>query len=190
VNNSSSVSLPTDVNRISGDRAWSGLSTASRWPLVTRSPTTRCTLCGANPSRRAADGTVLGPSDSTLNTCHRAAVCPPRAPGPHWSAATGPPAWHGWTTPENAIAYEDLLNGTIAPKIMARQIPGLRDLSVLHRVPAENPAHFLTLMTFDGWSAGEQFAGPDATASVVPPAARALLSRHDEHSQHFELRHH
>ena len=98
-------------------------------------------------------------------------------------------AWHGWTTPENAAAYEDLLNTTIAPEIMARQIPGLRELAVLRRVPAEAPAHFLTLMTFDGWPAVERFAGPDATSSVVPPAARALLSHHDEHSQHFELRH-
>jgi hypothetical protein len=97
--------------------------------------------------------------------------------------------WHGWTTPEHAAAYDELLNGTIAPEIMARGIPGLRELAVLRRLPNEAPAHFLTLMTFDNVSAVAQFAGPDPTASVVPPAARALLSHHDEHSQHFELRH-
>jgi hypothetical protein len=32
-----------------------------------------------------------------------------------------------------------------------------------------------------------EFAGPDPTASVVPDQARAVLSRHDEHSQHYEL---
>ncbi|GAB1509625.1 hypothetical protein [Actinophytocola sp. KF-1] len=98
-------------------------------------------------------------------------------------------AWNGWTTPEHAQAYEDLLNGTIAPGIIARDIPGLRDLAVLRRVEHETDAggHFLTLMTFDNWSAVEEFAGKNATASVVPPAARALLSHHDEHSQHFEL---
>jgi hypothetical protein len=47
----------------------------------------------------------------------------------------------------------------------------------------------MTLMTFDNWSAVEEFAGQNATASVVPPAARALLSHHDERSQHFELLH-
>ena len=99
-------------------------------------------------------------------------------------------AWNGWTTPANATAYEDLLNATIAPGIMARDIPGLRELAVLRRVPHETPdGHFVTLMAFDDWAAVEQFAGPDATASVVPPAARALLARHDAHSQHFELRH-
>jgi hypothetical protein len=97
--------------------------------------------------------------------------------------------WHGRTAPENAAAYDELLNGTIAPGIMARGIPGLRDLVVLRRVPGEAPAHFVTLMTFDEWSAVQEFAGPDANASVVPPAARALLSSYDEHSQHFEVRH-
>lgn len=94
-------------------------------------------------------------------------------------------AWNGWTTPENAPAYEALLNGQIAPNIVARAIPGLRELAVLRRVEA--PGHFLTLMTFDNWSAVEQFAGPDPTASVVPPAAQTLLTHHDAHAQHFEL---
>ncbi len=100
-------------------------------------------------------------------------------------------AWNGWTTAENAKAYEDLLNGTIAPGIMARNIPGLHDLAVLRRIDQEarTGGHFLTLMTFDNWAAVEEFAGQNATASVVPPAARALLSRHDAHSQHFELLH-
>lgn len=98
-------------------------------------------------------------------------------------------AWSGWTSPENAGAYDELLNGTIAPGIMAGGIPGLRELAVWRRLPAEDPAHFLTLMTFDGWAAVEKFAGPSPAAAVVPPAARALLSRHDERSQHFELRH-
>jgi hypothetical protein len=97
-------------------------------------------------------------------------------------------AWNGWTaTPENAQAYEELLNGTIAPAIMARGIPGLRELAVLRRTPHEAEGHFLTLMTFADWHAVEQFAGPDPAASVVPPAARELLARHDPRSQHFEL---
>jgi hypothetical protein len=99
-------------------------------------------------------------------------------------------AWHGWTTPDNAAAYDELLNGTIAPGIMSRGIPGLSGLTVLRRMQNEAPAHFLTLMTFDDWSSVERFAGPDPTSSVVPPAARALLTHHDERSQHFEVRRH
>ena len=33
---------------------------------------------------------------------------------------------------------------------------------------------FVTLMTFDDWTAVESFAGPDQTASVVPPQGAAL----------------
>jgi hypothetical protein len=95
--------------------------------------------------------------------------------------------WRGWTsTPESAEAYEKLLNGTIAPGIMRRGIAGLRDLSVFRRLDGSD-TEFLTVMTFDDWAAVSEFAGPDATASVVPAEARALLARHDEHSQHYEL---
>lgn len=100
-------------------------------------------------------------------------------------------AWSGWTTPEHAGTYEALLNGTIAPAIMQRRISGLRDLAVLRRAgnePQEDGStQFLTLMTFDDWAAVREFAGPDASASVVPPAAREVLARYDAHSQHYEL---
>lgn len=96
-------------------------------------------------------------------------------------------AWNGWTTMENAAAYDELLNGTIAPDIIAHDIPGLRELTVLRRLPTEATAHFQTLMTFDDWAAVELFAGPAAVGSVVPAAARKLLARHDEQSQHFEV---
>lgn len=96
--------------------------------------------------------------------------------------------WRGWiSTPEAADAYEKLLNATIAPAIMRRGIEGLRDLSVYRRLGPEGDTEFLTVMTFDDWQAVQAFAGPDATASVVPPEARAILSHHDEHSQHYEL---
>jgi hypothetical protein len=68
---------------------------------------------------------------------------------------------------------------------MRRGIAGLRDLSVLRSDGEE--VEFLTVMTFDDWDAVAEFAGPDPTASVVPPAARAVLSRFDAHSQHYEL---
>jgi hypothetical protein len=32
--------------------------------------------------------------------------------------------WHGWTTRDNADSYQQLLDTTIAPGIIARQIPG------------------------------------------------------------------
>lgn len=99
-------------------------------------------------------------------------------------------AWHGWTTPDDADAYARLLNQHVVPGIVERDIPGLRHVDVLRRRGREQPQgehEFLTLMAFDDWSAVEAFAGPRGTASVVPGQARALLSRFDEHSQHYEL---
>ena len=36
--------------------------------------------------------------------------------------------WHGWTTPENATAYENLLRDEVFPGIEAKQIPGYRGI--------------------------------------------------------------
>lgn len=99
-------------------------------------------------------------------------------------------AWHGWTTPDDADAYARLLDQHVVPGIIERDIPGLRHVDILRRRGQEQPGEeheFLTLMVFDDWGAVEAFAGPTGTTSVVPEEARALLSRFDEHSQHYEL---
>ena len=41
--------------------------------------------------------------------------------------------WHGWTTPENADAYEALLKEEIFTGIGNRQIPGYRGIQLLRR---------------------------------------------------------
>ena len=97
--------------------------------------------------------------------------------------------WRGWTTPEHSPLYERLLLGEVAPAILDRAIPGLRDLTVLRRDPRElDPARggeILTAMTFDDLTAVATFTGGDPSVSVVPEAARRLLTRFDEHSQHY-----
>ncbi len=96
--------------------------------------------------------------------------------------------WHGWTTPENADAYETVLNTTIVPGIMAKRIPGLQGLDILRRADGDaGEVEFITAMSFDNWAAVEAFAGKSRTGSVVPPAAREVLTRFDEHSQHYEV---
>jgi hypothetical protein len=97
--------------------------------------------------------------------------------------------WRGWTSTEaTSTAYRELLTGQIAPAILARGIPGLRDLRVWRRDPGElgGPgAEILTAMTFDDRDAIATFTGGDPTRSVVPEEARRLLARFDEHSQHY-----
>ncbi len=96
--------------------------------------------------------------------------------------------WHGWTTSENADAYEELLTTSIVPGIISRTIPGLAGVDILRRTdPHDADVEFVTLMSFDDWSAVETFAGPERRSSIVPPAAREVLKRFDAHSQHYEL---
>lgn len=96
--------------------------------------------------------------------------------------------WHGWTTHDNADEYGRLLDTSIVPGIMSRGIPGLRGVDILRRADdGGEQVEFMTVMTFDDWEAVEAFAGPDRTGSVVPPAARRLLARYDDHSQHYEV---
>ena len=95
--------------------------------------------------------------------------------------------WHGWTAPENAQAYEELLKEEIFVGIGDRDIPGYRGIRLLRRIVGSE-VEFVTIMTFDGLDAVPQFAGEDYEAAVVPPKARALLERFDPRSQHYELR--
>jgi hypothetical protein len=46
----------------------------------------------------------------------------------------------------------------------------------------------MTLMRFTSREAVMAFAGPNWEISVVPPAARAVLSRFDEKATHYERR--
>ena len=95
--------------------------------------------------------------------------------------------WHGWTTPENADAYESLLRTTIFPGIVGRAIPGFRAIELLRR-NAGPEVEFVTIMWFDTLDAIKAFAGQDYETAVVPPAARAVLSRFDPTSLHYEVR--
>ncbi len=95
--------------------------------------------------------------------------------------------WHGWTTPANADAYEDLLNEEIFVRIHDREIRGYRGIQLLRRDIGDE-VEFVTIMRFDTLEAVLNFAGEDFEAAVVPPKARALLTRFDKRSQHCEVR--
>jgi len=95
--------------------------------------------------------------------------------------------WHGWTTPENADAYETLLKSEIFTGIKNRKIAGYRGIHLFRRNLAME-VEFVTIMYFDSMEAVRTFAGEDYEVAVVPPKARALLSRFDAHSQHYEVK--
>jgi heme-degrading monooxygenase HmoA len=92
--------------------------------------------------------------------------------------------WHGWTTPENARSYEQLLRAEVLPGI--HRVEGYRGAYLLRRGAADE-VEFVTLTLFESLDAVRAFAGEDYEAAVVPPAARALLGHFDERSAHYEV---
>jgi heme-degrading monooxygenase HmoA len=95
--------------------------------------------------------------------------------------------WHGWTTPQNADAYEALLKTEIFPGIAAKNVAGYRGIELLRR-PAGDEVEFVTIMWFESLAAVKAFAGEDHETAYVPEKARAALARFDARSQHYEVR--
>jgi len=94
--------------------------------------------------------------------------------------------WHGWTKPENAKAYEEMLRNEIFPSIAARNIKGYRGAKLFINQDA-NEVEFVTLLRFDSMDAVKEFAGPDENKPVIYPKAEALLTRMDERSRHYRI---
>ena len=94
--------------------------------------------------------------------------------------------WHGWTTPENAVAYWTVLSGTVIPGIEAKSIDGYRGIEVL-RCDHESEVEFVTIMTFDSIQSVIDFQGEDYARSYVPDVARKVLSRWDQTAAHYEV---
>jgi heme-degrading monooxygenase HmoA len=95
--------------------------------------------------------------------------------------------WHGYTAPEDADTYEQLLRDEIFTGIVGRNIEGFREIQLFRR-PLDAEVEFVTVMWFDSLDAVRTFAGNDYDLAVVPAAARSVLSRFDERSLHYEVR--
>ena len=94
--------------------------------------------------------------------------------------------WHGWTSPQNANAYESLLKEEIFVGIRGRLKHGFNGIQLLRRA-LNDEVEFVTIMEFDSIDAVREFAGEDYTFAVVPEKARKLLSHFDAVSQHYEI---
>jgi len=95
--------------------------------------------------------------------------------------------WHGWTSQENAGIYENLLKREIFPMIASKKISGYRGIQLLRR-QLDSEVEFITIMQFDSLAAVKQFAGEDYEKSYVPEKAKKVLSKHDDRSQHYEIK--
>jgi antibiotic biosynthesis monooxygenase (ABM) superfamily enzyme len=94
--------------------------------------------------------------------------------------------WRGWTTRENADAYERIVRGEVIPGIEARKIPGFGHIDLMKR-DLGGEVEFQTLMWFENLDAIISFMGEDYSVSHVPAAAQAVLSRFDERASHYEV---
>jgi antibiotic biosynthesis monooxygenase (ABM) superfamily enzyme len=91
--------------------------------------------------------------------------------------------WRGWTTVENADAYERFLLGELLPSM--REIPGFRGADILRRLEHDEVA-FITLTRFDSVAAIKAFAGDNYETPVLEPQALALLARYERRALHFD----
>lgn len=93
--------------------------------------------------------------------------------------------WRGWTTPGNADAYDAIVSTEVLPGIAARGVEGYHGSYLLRRDVGDE-VEFATIMLFESLDAVRAFAGADYDLAYVPPRARAVLSRFDERSAHYE----
>jgi heme-degrading monooxygenase HmoA len=94
--------------------------------------------------------------------------------------------WRGWTTKQNASAYEQVVRGQVIPGIEAKHIPGFRHIDLMRR-ELDDEFEFTTLMWFDSLESVKAFMGENYSVSHVPAQARAVLARFDERAAHFEV---
>jgi heme-degrading monooxygenase HmoA len=95
--------------------------------------------------------------------------------------------WRGWTRPEQAEAYERLLEETILPEIAATVGDGYQGHRVLRR-STDGSVAFMTVLRFDSMESVRRLTGPDPETAHVPAEAKALLSEWEETVEHFEVR--
>ncbi len=93
--------------------------------------------------------------------------------------------WRGWTTIENADAYEHFLRQRIFPAL--QRIEGHRGVYLLRR-DLSNEAELIVLNLFDSLAAVKRFAGEEYATAVIEPEAKRLLQRWEEKAEHYEVR--
>ena len=92
--------------------------------------------------------------------------------------------WHGWTLPENAEAYQDLLHREVFPGIEAKGLTGYRCAELFRRDLGEE-VEFMTILTFDTLEDVIAFNGKEYEKAYVPASARKVLKRWDQLSAHY-----
>ncbi len=97
-------------------------------------------------------------------------------------------SWSGVTTAADEAAYLEHLELDTLPKL--RALPGFLGWDVLRRREDGDAVRFVVQTRWKDMDAVRTFAGDDLDVAVVPPAAQAVLTRYDQHVEHFEVTQH
>ena len=95
--------------------------------------------------------------------------------------------WKGWTSLENASAYEDLLINEVFPTVKKNGVTGLEKVSIATQNKIDEVEFFLSLQ-FDSMDAVKSFAGENYEEAYIPENAKRLLKRYDKNAEHYELK--
>lgn len=93
--------------------------------------------------------------------------------------------WRGWTSRENADAYERLLRERVLPGL--KRLDGYRGAYILRQEDNEE-VEFVVMNLFESLEAVPAFAGPEYTVPVFDPEARQLLSKVEPIARHYEVK--
>lgn len=96
--------------------------------------------------------------------------------------------WRGWTTIENADAYQEVVDEEVLPAIFARSIPGLLGAHLMRADEVvDEEVEFTTIMWFESLDSVKNFMGEDYQRSHVPENAQAVLKHFDSKAKHFHV---
>lgn len=98
--------------------------------------------------------------------------------------------WHGYTTPENADAYEAMLKPELLPGLSSKK--GFRGSYLLRRNVQNvdtrvTEVEFITLILWDSLDDIRAIAGADYETAVIPEERKRVLSRWDAKASHYDV---
>jgi hypothetical protein len=94
--------------------------------------------------------------------------------------------WKGWTSPENAKIYKDMLVNEVFPAVIKKGVKGLKKVSI-SRQDKEDEVEFFLILHFNSLDAVKEFAGEDYKTAYIPDNAKRVLLRYDKTAQHHEF---
>ncbi len=92
--------------------------------------------------------------------------------------------WHGYTTPQNADAYESMLKPELLPGLS--KVAGFHGSYLLRRIHGDE-VEFVTIILFDSLDSIRALAGEHYETAVIPEERKRVLSRWDVKASHFAV---